>query len=490
MLQLFRQIPAVIYIFFLFLLPTSIETSTSNLKPSSSSLEDALNLNLWLTISAEKRFLEVSWENAPAREGDWIMLTANEPISFESIDIEIFPKRNEKNIKQNPFEDAIEGSGYEIANSSETTRKAVSLTKRDTYWTSNKGLNPILFALKPTVAKQWFTTGVYFDRALLRNVTIRTSCYGYWVSYVTPDGQILKTACLRAYPTWMNDLRSYIGGLRIRDLFVPGTHDSGSYRMNFDPLIKETVVTKYALAQDEDVHSQLMHGIRYLDIRIGYYRNLIHTFYINHGITRQMPLIDVINQVKDFVQETNEIVIFGMKEFPIGFGRNLTIHHVLVEYLKEHFGDFIVHPSATWRASLNDIWHRKQNVILAYDKASIVMQYPYLLFGSVEQRWGNVQTWPELENFLKFINSFDVARLSSRPVADMAELTPDAWGVIVNKYGGLRKMADRVNWRISQLYRDYLGANANIVAVDFYRGTNLVDLALEWNRKRTNKKLD
>lgn len=27
---------------------------------------------------------------------------------------------------------------------------------------------------------------------------------------------------------------------------------------------------------------------------------------------------EIINHVKDFVEETNEIVIFGLKEFPIG----------------------------------------------------------------------------------------------------------------------------------------------------------------------------
>lgn len=75
-------------------------------------------------------------------------------------------------------------------------------------------------------------------------------------------------------------------------------------------------------------------------------------------------------------------------------------------------------------------------------------------------------------------------RLSSRPVADMAELTPDTWGVILDKYGGLRKMADNVNWRISQLYRDELGATANIVAVDFIRGTSMMESAIAWNKRK------
>lgn len=66
----------------------------------------------------------------------------------------------------------------------------------------------------------------------------------------------------------------------------------------------------------------------------------------------------------------------------------------------------------------------------------------------------------------------------------MAELTPKTWDVIVNKYGGLRKMADRINWRVSQLYMNELGNNANIVAVDFYRGTTIVEIALEYNKRK------
>lgn len=61
-----------------------------------------------------------------------------------------------------------------------------------------------------------------------------------------------------------------------------------------------------------------MHGIRYLDIRVGYYRATEPQFWVNHGISRQQPLIKVLRQVRDFVLETNEIVIFDVQEFPVG----------------------------------------------------------------------------------------------------------------------------------------------------------------------------
>lgn len=61
-----------------------------------------------------------------------------------------------------------------------------------------------------------------------------------------------------------------------------------------------------------------MHGVRYLDIRVGYYRGAEPKFWVNHGISRQQPLSKVLQQVRDFVLETNEIVIFDVQEFPVG----------------------------------------------------------------------------------------------------------------------------------------------------------------------------
>lgn len=61
-----------------------------------------------------------------------------------------------------------------------------------------------------------------------------------------------------------------------------------------------------------------MHGVRYLDIRVGYYRGNEPQFWVNHGISRQQPLHKVMHQVRDFVLETNELVIFDIQEFPVG----------------------------------------------------------------------------------------------------------------------------------------------------------------------------
>lgn len=227
-------------------------------------------LRLWLTINAQKRFIEVSWVNAPARDEDRIMLTSQEPVSFKKL--AYIPEAAKLSIEN-------EGSGFgccgggggsaEKSTENITTTESPYKAKDINYWISNDGKNPIVAALKPAESSLWFTTGVPFDYNLSKSVNVQTSGYGYWASYVAPDGSILASTSLRAYPRWMNDMRSIVGNLRFRDLFIPGSHDSGSYRNNFDPLLKETLITKYSLCQDDDIRGQLMHGIRYLDIRVG-----------------------------------------------------------------------------------------------------------------------------------------------------------------------------------------------------------------------------
>ncbi|XP_055916227.1 PI-PLC X domain-containing protein 1 [Eupeodes corollae] len=451
----------------------------------------SVDVQLWLSISAQQRQLEVSWANARSHPGDMVLITNQEPLSFEKVKLQMTTET---------LGDTLEGSGSDAEDigvvpvAEATPKSLLDVLPLDTsnsaesssqfYWISNGGMADVVALVRPLQSKQWYTTPVRFDYGLSQNVTAYTKCYGYWASYVDENGTIIASNCMRAYPKWMNEMRSVVSALRVRDLFIPGTHDSGSYRPNFSPSKRETIVTKYALTQDDDIRGQLMHGVRYLDIRVGYYKNTQDLFYVNHGITRQRPLSEVVDQVMDFVLETNEIVIFGVKEFPVGFGKGLGVHRLLVSYLKNRFGQLLVSPDVSWQVFLGDVWKMNQNIFLAYDHGPTQWEFPGILFGPVEQRWGDVRNWARLEKYLIGINEYDRMRLSSRPVADMAELTPDTWGVITDKYGGLRKMADEVNWRITDLYRERLGEHANIVAADFIRGTCLIDIAIELNSKK------
>lgn len=151
--------------------------------------------------------------------------------------------------------------------------------------------------------------------------------------------------------------------------------------------------------QDEDVKSQLLFGARYLDIRIGYYYNNPIPFWANHGITRLHPLKDIFNQVKQFLDETNEIVILDVQEFPIGFKKN-GIHQLLVQFIRDELEEYMVDPTLTWNASLDQFWKSGKRLIVSYDHVSTAQEFSSVIFPSVKQNWGNVQNIPDLKKYL------------------------------------------------------------------------------------------
>jgi hypothetical protein len=70
--------------------------------------------------------------------------------------------------------------------------------------------------------------------------------------------------------------------------------------------------------QEEDILSQLIHGVRYLDIRAAYYTDRDGVWWVNHGLIPVHPLQSVFDDVRTFLQNTNEIVILDFHEFPVG----------------------------------------------------------------------------------------------------------------------------------------------------------------------------
>lgn len=149
---------------------------------------------------------------------------------------------------------------------------------------------------------------------------------------------------------------------------------------------------------------QLIHGIRYFDMRITYQKDEKYKFWTYHGIIKMHPLKMILDQVREFILATNEIIILDFQEFDTTFGKNFTIHEELVNSIYNQIGD-IISPTMEWDVKLGVIWRNYLNVdnmrrvILAYDNQYMVMHRATILRISVEQLWGNCQT-------LKYLNIY------------------------------------------------------------------------------------
>lgn len=107
---------------------------------------------------------------------------------------------------------------------------------------------------------------------------------------------------------WMKDID---GGKELFSLSIPGTHDSAT---------KYVQLSKFAKCQDEDIYSQLMLGVRAIDIRVEPKNDKLA---LVHGITKifndeakttPMFLEDVLDMCYKFLKEhPSEAVIFQFK---------------------------------------------------------------------------------------------------------------------------------------------------------------------------------
>uniref|UniRef100_A0A8D8M707 PI-PLC X domain-containing protein 1 n=1 Tax=Cacopsylla melanoneura TaxID=428564 RepID=A0A8D8M707_9HEMI len=309
---------------------------------------------------------------------------------------------------------------------------------------------------------------------------------GYNVEYIqNVTGAVLATSSMETNPTWMTDEATLLGDLRIDNIFIPGTHDSGAYTGVLAD--SEKRIEKYVIAQDEPVLNQLIFGIRSLDLRVSYYSVRNHDYdqlYINHGVRGVRPLREVVEQIKEFLEKTREILILDFHQFPIGFSNfrilHLKPHETLIDYLLQELGPFIAPPQLTWNARLQDFWNLNKTLILAYNNRKMLSKYSHILWPPVHQKWGNAQELSKLKEYMR--NVF--ANPPIGPWSAQAELTATGRKIITDKLRGLRQMAASINTQVTEWFQSDWGAKCHIVTCDFFRSTGIVKTAISWNLRR------
>lgn len=133
--------------------------------------------------------------------------------------------------------------------------------------------------------------------------------------------ELMALDCLKIQPNWMS-LEQNVGNAYLKDIFLPGTHCSGCYfnRSN----ARGTIVKKYGCTQNFDVWTQLVMGIRYLDISVGHdlakgYNGSKHYWIMNDHI-KVAPLLPVLHDIRHFIIASGEVVILNFNNFPLGKG--------------------------------------------------------------------------------------------------------------------------------------------------------------------------
>ncbi|XP_031839324.1 uncharacterized protein LOC116429906 isoform X2 [Nomia melanderi] len=302
-------------------------------------------------------------------------------------------------------------------------------------------------------------TGVQAKFVPSSHLSFTQRCTGYSVALLTATSDLKEVNCLKTQPTWMKERQNILGPRRISEIFLPGTHDSASY------------------AEDDTGN-----------------------FITNNAVTQSWPLPFV---KRDLVDESWAAVSVSAPEdsyrsgeaVPQQHRRNcdnglprvprfndIAIHRKLVSYLEDKFQDYFLANSHGWFATLNDIWSSGKRLIIGYRHTRIVQERDSV-WPCVQHQWGNVRNVKDLYRHLNQIESSD-SDSRVRPRAAMAELTANVIDVLYNRLGSIRDMAHRVNANVTNWYSSIWQYSANIVAVDFVRGTGIVEAAIKANENR------
>jgi hypothetical protein len=168
---------------------------------------------------------------------------------------------------------------------------------------------------------------------------------------------------------WMKHLLSNCPTLKLRDLVIPGTHDSGSYSIP-----ATTLFSAVGRTQNESVLEQLQRGARYLDVRVGGATNSSshrEDSLIWHGCLAGGTFQLVVDQIATFLHHHDgEFVIV---EVVAEYGRPFTPTQKMqcLKVLQETLGD-MVYTSPT---NLNTLFHQSNlaDVIHQQKKQCLVL---------------------------------------------------------------------------------------------------------------------
>jgi len=318
----------------------------------------------------------------------------------------------------------------------------------------------------------------------------RTCVFGVNATWQREDGTLLVETCLQSEPSWMWDHRNELEYLNIGDMMLVGAHDAGAYR-DYQGVGDNNWATSSVFAQEEDLLHQMIWGVRFVDIRCGFYPTTEERFWLVHGIIKTHPMIEGIADVKTFLMNTQEIVVWEVNEVTQKW--DAAAHEEYKALLISEFNDWLVVPGDLgWKTPLNEIWQRES---LAEGQGRIIITYNNgytdrtKFFPEVNEHWGNVDEPEDLRRYLVTEVANAENNPNYQPWKPNCQMTPNTEDIIGGRWSGLRAMADAVNRNVTSWWRDDWPSLPSTFPIhDFVKSTNMIQESIERNLRIAENK--
>jgi 1-phosphatidylinositol phosphodiesterase len=235
--------------------------------------------------------------------------------------------------------------------------------------------------------------------------------YMYPTPFYRPDGTDGDWTALRPSvkfwaKTWMERYQHCIGGLKLTELTIPGTHDAGTF--NADGISQPWVQTQY-----RSLHQQLEEGVRALDVRlkIDHKYKGDDRFQFCHGdYFTNLFFVEGVRQINDFLDQTSkEIVIMDFHRFEGAW--TTADYQDLAKLIQRKFPNNRLIPNSHSQSTLNQILATPGRVVIGMGRWSNspgtfdqwLQQNTTFWTNAVEQYWcgTSVTTWNHVKHYME-----------------------------------------------------------------------------------------
>jgi len=302
------------------------------------------------------------------------------------------------------------------------------------------------------------------------------------------------------FSRWMENLPNEKQLCFLKDLVIPGSHDSGTFfldqQLEIGPdepasiqnlvsifgKFAKSVLYNWSVTQSLNIYQQLKAGIRYLDLRVAY-RETDSELRIVHGLYG-CPISEILEDIQKFTEEhPKEVVILDFNHF---YHMDCEAHQRLADSLVGAFGETMRNPSKDGLDfTLQDMWGNDEKVIIFYQQLDVIECYP--CFWSpvcITSPWADVD---DRKALLKFLDTN--CQTSEQPTNNFhvtqCVLTPQTSTIMSNLTGSLKDhLALRCNSHSAGWLKALCGSKVhkfNIVIADFVEHGEFISTVISMN---------
>lgn len=314
----------------------------------------------------------------------------------------------------------------------------------------------------------------------------------------------------------------------LKQIVLPGTHDSGTYSLNFQlsqiqysniaflwqlnagqappgfpgsapyyvgPALYDFIfqlVKDTAEAQDQTILQQLQGGIRYFDLRV-YWDTDANDLYIQHGL-RGAPLSQILQDVGSFVSESGGKELVFLEVSHTNFDSQPQGIQALVSQLDQYVGaQYFYTPSdlnTLASTTLSSITGNGSRVIVLNTDTDVA--YPpgsSVLTTSGFQNSGRGADGVDQVSLLQQLEAQGLQQTRNCPLYHVSwTLTPlqsDIENAVVSRLENntpqlvLQQLANTANSQLQQFVDTYQQYSFNLITVDWYESSPVVNIAIQ-----------